>query len=178
MVSSPKVQSSYALSQRGSNLLGYAAASPHQWGAFVPGAPDVTEFPHHIFSRIQARLSREPDINRLIYSNAGGCIELRSALADYLRVARSVQCDADQIIITEGIHQAIDLVSRALSDMGDKIWIEDPAYWGMRNTLRINGLDIQPMPVDAEGIIPEENPAKPPKLILLRLHTNIRLALI
>ena len=106
-----------------------------------------------------------------------GCIELRSALADYLRVARSVQCDADQII-TEGIHQAIDLVSRALSDMGDKIWIEDPAYWGMRNTLRINGLDIQPMPVDAEGIIPEENPAKPPKLILLRLHTNIRLALI
>ncbi|MFX9420770.1 PLP-dependent aminotransferase family protein, partial [Acinetobacter baumannii] len=79
-----------------------AAASPHQWGAFVPGAPDVTEFPHHIFSRIQARLSREPDINRLIYSNAGGCIELRSALADYLRVARSVQCDADQIIITEG----------------------------------------------------------------------------
>ncbi|HBR92409.1 MAG TPA: DNA-binding protein, partial [Acinetobacter nosocomialis] len=75
-----------------------------------------------------------PDINRLIYSNAGGCIELRSALADYLRVARSVQCDADQIIITEGIHQAIDLVSRALSDMGDKVWIEDPAYWGMRNT--------------------------------------------
>jgi DNA-binding transcriptional MocR family regulator len=34
---------------------------------------------------------------------------------------------------------SIDLVSRALSDMGDKIWIEDPAYWGMRNTLRING---------------------------------------
>ncbi|CAI3119097.1 HTH-type transcriptional regulatory protein GabR [Acinetobacter baumannii] len=167
VVSSPNIQSSYALSQRGSNLLGYAAASPHQWGAFVPGAPDVTEFPHHIFSRIQARLSREPDINRLIYSNAGGCIELRSALADYLRVARSVQCDADQIIITEGIHQAIDLVSRALSDMGDKVWIEDPAYWGMRNTLRINGLDIQPMPVDAEGIIPEENPAVPPKLIFV-----------
>lgn len=163
----PNIQSSYVLSQRGSNLLGYAAASPHQWGAFVPGAPDVTEFPHHIFSRIQARLSREPDVNRLIYSNAGGCIELRSALADYLKVARSVQCDADQIIITEGIHQAIDLVSRALSDIGDRVWIEDPAYWGMRNTLRINGLDIQPMPVDAEGIIPENNPTQPPKLIFV-----------
>lgn len=37
----------------------------------------------------------------------------------------------------------------------------------MRNTLRINGLDIQPMPVDAEGIIPEENPAVPPKLIFV-----------
>lgn len=51
-------------------------------------------------------------------------------MADYLKVARSVQCDADQIIITEGIHQAIDLVSRALSDIGDRVWIEDPAYWG------------------------------------------------
>lgn len=153
---------SYQLSQRGSQLIGYAGASPYQWGAFVPGAPDVTEFPHHIFSRIQARLSREPDIHHLIYSNAGGCTELRSALADYLRVARSVQCDPDQIIITEGIHQAIDLVSRALSDIGDPVWIEDPAYWGMRNTLRINGLNIQPMPVDADGIVPKQYPEQPP----------------
>ena len=158
---------SYTLSHRGASLVGYAAASPHQWGAFVPGAPDVTEFPHHVFSRIQARLSREPDINRLIYSNAGGCVELRSALADYLRVARSVQCDVDQIIITEGIHQGIDLVSRALSDIGDHVWIEDPAYWGMRNTLRINGLHLRPMPVDIEGIIPEDNPKQAPKLIFV-----------
>ncbi|WP_089603524.1 MocR-like pyridoxine biosynthesis transcription factor PdxR [Acinetobacter piscicola] len=162
-----KSQSSYTLSKRGANLIEYAAASPHQWGAFVPGAPDVTEFPHHIFSRIQTKLSREPDIDCLIYSNAGGSIELRNALAEYLRVARSVQCDADQIIITEGIHQAIDLVSRALSDIGDRVWIEDPAYWGMRNTLRMNGLDIHPMPVDANGIIPDANPSSPPKLIFV-----------
>ena len=110
-------------------MLGYSAASPYQWGAFVPGAPDVTEFPHHIFSKIQTRLSREPQVNNLIYSNAGGSLELRQELAEYLKIARSVQCDADQIIITEGTHQAIDLVSRTLSDIGDEVWIEDPAYW-------------------------------------------------
>lgn len=165
--STDKVPNSYTLSNRGSDLIKHAAASPHQWGAFVPGAPDVTEFPHHIFSRIQAKLNREPDVNSLIYSNEGGCIELRNALAEYLRVARLVQCDADQIIITEGIHQAIDLVSRALSDIGDHVWIEDPAYWGMRNTLRMNGLDIQPMPVDINGIIPDTHPAHPPKLIFV-----------
>ncbi|MCX5469999.1 PLP-dependent aminotransferase family protein [Acinetobacter nematophilus] len=157
----------YLLSQRGTYLLGHASASPYQWGAFVPGAPDVTEFPHHIFSRIQADLSREPDINHLIYSNAGGCVELRQALADYLRVARSVQCDTDQIIITEGVHQAIDLVSRALTDLGDHVWIEDPAYWGALNMLRINGLNIVPMPVDAEGMRPETNPTTLPKLIFV-----------
>ncbi|KAA8730988.1 PLP-dependent aminotransferase family protein [Acinetobacter qingfengensis] len=155
------------LSKRGSLLVGYAAASPNQWGAFVPGTPDVTEFPHHIFNRILSKLNREPDVDRLIYSNAGGCFELRSALADYLRVARSIRCDVDQVIITEGIHQATDLVSRTLSDHGDHVWIEDPGYWGVRNTLRVNGAIVDPMPVDIEGIIPDLHPKKPPKLIFV-----------
>ena len=162
-----KTQQNYNLSQRGSYLIGYSAASPYQWGAFVPGAPDVTEFPHHIFSRIQTRLSREPEINSLIYSNAGGCLELRQELAEYLKIARSVQCDADQIIITEGTHQAIDLVSRTLSDPGDEVWIEDPAYWGARNILRINGVNLRSLPVDQEGIIPDLDPKTPPKLIFV-----------
>ena len=169
-VNKKKDKNSYVLSQRGSSLIGYAAASPHQWGAFVPGAPDVTEFPHHIFSRIQSKLCREPDVDRLIYSNAGGCLELRQALADYLRVARSVQCDADQIIITEGIHQAIDLVSRALSDIGDKVWVEDPSYWGMRNILRMNGLDLQAIPVDADGIMPDAAQSVPKLIFVTPSH--------
>lgn len=162
-----KVQSSFSLSQRGFNLLEYASAPSQQWGAFFPGTPDVTEFPHHIFSQIQARLSKNPEIDQLLYSNIGGCFELRSALVDYLRVTRSVKCDTDQIIITEGIHQAIDLVSRILCDIGDPVWIEEPAYWGIRNTLRINGLDIKAIPVDSEGIIPEQDSKAPPKLIFV-----------
>lgn len=161
------VQSSAVLSQRGHQLVETAAASPHQWGAFVPGAPDVTEFPHHIFTRIQNKLNKSPKVEQLIYSNDGGCILLRQALAEYLRMARSVQCDADQIIITEGIHQAIDLVTRTLSDVGDRVWIEDPAYWGVRNNLNVNGADIYPLPVDAEGIVPELYPDQSPKLIFV-----------
>jgi GntR family transcriptional regulator/MocR family aminotransferase len=157
----------FKLSKRGTQLVGYAAASPNQWGAFVPGTPDVTEFPHALFNRILSRLSREPEIDQLIYSNAGGCLELRSALADYLRVARSIRCDVDQVIITEGIHQAIDLVSRTLSDHGDRVWIEDPGYWGVRNSLRVNGALIEAMPVDAEGIVPNLECKKAPKLIFV-----------
>lgn len=160
------LQNNY-LSQRGSYLIGYSSASPYQWGAFVPGAPDVTEFPHHIFSRIQNKLSKEPDISRLIYSNAGGCLELHQALVEYLRISRSVQCDVDQIIITEGTHQAIDLVSRTLTDIGDEVWIEDPAYWGARNILRINGVNLRALPVDQDGILPDFEPQHPPKLIFV-----------
>ena len=154
------------LSVRGAALLGYASASPHQWGAFVPGVPDVTAFPHAQFSRIQARLNRHPQVDRLTYSSAGGCAALRAALADYLHVARSVRCDADQILITEGIHQAVDLVSRLLCDTGDRVWIEEPGYWGTRNLLRINGLTPVPMRVDEEGIVPQAD-RPPPRLVFV-----------
>ncbi|WP_075181778.1 PLP-dependent aminotransferase family protein [Pantoea sp. 1.19] len=161
----PPRRGKVTLSQRGNTLLGHAGASPHQWGAFVPGAPDVTAFPHAQFSRIQARLNREPEIDRLIYSSSGGGVELRAALADYLRVARSVACDAEQIIITEGIHQGVDLISRLLCDNGDRAWLEDPGYWGTRNLLRINGLEIRPMPVDEQGLVPDLSDPHPPRLI-------------
>jgi len=157
-----------ALSRRGATLLGHANASPWQWGAFVPGAPDVRQFPHKLFSQIQARLNRDPEIERLIYSSSGGCPQLRQALAEYLSVARSVRADADQIIITEGVHQAVDLVTRVLCDAGDPVWIEEPGYWGTRNLLRINGLKIQAKAVDEQGIIPDlTSRSKPPKMIFV-----------
>ncbi|QTO55842.1 PLP-dependent aminotransferase family protein [Duffyella gerundensis] len=158
-------QLSATLSKRGASLLGHATASPYQWGAFVPGAPDVTEFPHKLFSQIQARLNREPDVHRLVYSSGGGCPDLRHALAAYLRVARSVRADADQILITEGVHQAVDLVTRVLCDQGDRVWMEEPGYWGTRNLLRMNGLTIRAMAVDEQGMVPEVGP--PPKMIFV-----------
>lgn len=155
-----------ALSHRGTDLLENAASSPYQWGAFVPGTPDVTQFPHIEFSKIQLRLSKQPDISHLIYTNDCGCIELKQALAEYLRVARSVHCDTDQIIITEGIHQAIDLISRALCDSKDDVWIEEPGYWGARNILKINGLNIHSINIDQDGIVLDSK-ASIPKLIFV-----------
>lgn len=158
------------LSQRGMAFLNHAAASPNQWGAFVPGVPDVTEFPHAEFNKILTRLSRQPNIDHLIYSSDAGCLELKQALAEYLRVARSVKCDTDQILITEGIHQAVDFISRALCDINDHIWVEEPGYWGARNILTMNGLNIHPMPVDDEGIILDANAAVPKLIFVTPSH--------
>ncbi|AOA59129.1 MocR-like pyridoxine biosynthesis transcription factor PdxR [Acinetobacter larvae] len=154
------------LSQRGTVFLNNAAAAPIQWGAFVPGVPDVTEFPHAELSKIQMRLSRQPEIESLIYGSDGGSLALKQALAEYLRIARSVRCDIDQILITDGIHQAVDFISRVLCDNQDHVWIEDPGYWGARNILRMNGLNIHPMAVDHEGIVPDSQ-APIPKLIFV-----------
>ncbi len=143
------------LSQRGHRLVQQAGAAPQQWGAFVPGVPDVTQFPHKIWSTIQSKIWRNPPIAALTYGHGGGYQPLREAVADYLKVSRSVACEASQVVITNGIHQSIDLCLRLLSDPGDVAWVEDPCYWGARNLLSASGVTIRPIKVDAEGIAPD-----------------------
>ncbi len=154
-------------SSRGKTLLDQVSASPKQWGAFIPGVPDVHAFPHQLFSKIQARLSRRPTPQRLTYSCQGGTPELQRALVDYLRVSRSVHCAADQVLITEGIHQAIDLVARMLCDRGDVAWVEEPSYWGIRHVLQMNEVSIEPVTVDRAGMVPPARWEAPPRLIFV-----------
>lgn len=156
-----------SLSTRGQHLLNQRRASTRQWGAFLPGVPDVNAFPHALFRKIQSRISRKPQARQLSYSNAGGSLALQQALVDYLRVARSVHCRADQILITEGIHQAIDLVSRMLCDPGDTAWIEEPSYWGIRNVLSVNDVKLEAIAVDLAGMDPPDSADKPPRLIFV-----------
>ncbi len=154
-------------SKRGENLLKHASASPQQWGAFIPGVPDVHAFPHHLFSKIQARINRRPAPQELTYASQGGSPELRNALVDYLRVARSVRCDPEQILITEGVHQAIDLITRMLCDAHDHVWLEEPGYWGIRNILRMNNMTICPQVVDKAGMVFPKKTEKNPRLIFV-----------
>ncbi|WP_044530363.1 MocR-like pyridoxine biosynthesis transcription factor PdxR [Herbaspirillum sp. B65] len=156
------------LSHRGSLLMIGHGASDIQWGAFVSGVPDVSLFPHAIWQRLLARHWRNPTPHALTYSAGSGHPALRRALAEHLRVARSVRCDSEQIVITAGIHQAIDVITRLLGDVGDQAWIEDPGYWGTRNVLVSNGLSIVPVPVDSQGMAPDDamlNAEPPPKFI-------------
>ncbi|HZZ10537.1 MAG TPA: PLP-dependent aminotransferase family protein [Paraburkholderia sp.] len=157
-----------ALSARGSRLVAGAGVSKRQWGAFMPGVPDVTRFPARVWSRLQNKYWRRLRPDLLTYAPGGGLASLRHALADYLRTARSVRCAPEQIIITTGIHQSVDLAVRLLSDPGDVIWTEDPCYWGVRSVLHVSGLQSRPIAVDEEGINPSaDDLAQPPKLMLV-----------
>ena len=114
-----------------------------------------------------AQVLAAPAPDLLTYAPGGGAL-LREALADYLRTSRSVRCTPEQIVITTGIHQSIDLAVRLLTDPGDAIWTEDPCYWGVRSVLNVSGLTTRPIPVDDEGIAPSAaDLAEPPKLMLV-----------
>lgn len=154
---------------RGKQLLEHASASPNQWGAFMPGVPDVSAFPHKLFNRYVARFNRDPSPRQLTYnSHPGGDRALQTALVDYLKVSRSVHCASEQILITEGVHQALDLVTRMLCNPGDYAWVEEPGYWGIRNILKMNEVNICPVPVDESGmVLPDELMTAPPRLIFV-----------
>ncbi|WP_244828567.1 PLP-dependent aminotransferase family protein [Caballeronia sp. TF1N1] len=166
--SADAAQKPCAISQRGARLISQAGVSPKQWGAFMPGVPDVREFPAQTWSRLQARLWKRANPDLLTYAPGGGYRPLRRALSDYLRVARSVKCSPDQIIITTGIHQSIDLTVRLLTDFGDRAWVEEPCYWGVRSVLQSSGLSLVPVPVDDEGLNPNaRDMATPPRIALV-----------
>ncbi|WP_322104579.1 PLP-dependent aminotransferase family protein [Paraburkholderia sp. J41] len=156
------------MSKRGQRLIDEAGVSAKQWGAFMPGVPDVAEFPARTWSRLQSRLWKSANHGLLTYAPGGGYRPLRRALSDYLRVARSVRCTPDQIIITTGIHQSIDLAVRLLADVGDRAWVEEPCYWGARSVLQSSGLTLAPIPVDEEGLNPREADLRePPRMALV-----------
>ncbi|MHA3902059.1 MocR-like pyridoxine biosynthesis transcription factor PdxR [Castellaniella sp. WN] len=156
------------LSRRGSVLLAHLGFSNRQSGAFMPGIPDVREFPLKIWSRIQNRQWREGPWDLMRYAPAGGYGPLRQALSDYLGSVRSVRSTAAQVIMTTGIHQAIDVTVRLLCDPGDTVWIEEPSYWGVRNLLASAGLQLVPVRVDDEGLwLSEAEHSRPPRLIVV-----------
>lgn len=136
------------LARRAQRLLAQPSAAPRQWGAFMPGVPDVTQFPHRTWSRLQTRLWRSPSPELLSYAHGGGLLSLRQAIAEHLRVARSVHCEPDQILVTEGVHQAIDLSLRMLVDPRDTVWVEEPGYWGFHTLLRTEAIRVRPLRVE------------------------------
>lgn len=156
------------ISGRGKELLNNAQAAKKQWGAFVSGVPDVKLFPSEIWLKLLRRHWRKPSSELMTYSHGAGYYPLREALCAYLRIARSVYCEPEQVVITGGVHQALSTISLLLGDIGDKVWMEDPGYWGASTVLRASGLNLEPIAVDEEGIAPSSQQVQaPPKFIFV-----------
>lgn len=154
------------LSARGEALAHHYRAHDLEIQPFTPGTADFSAFPVALWQRLQNKHWRAAYPEMLDYNDSGGYGPLRRAVADYLRVFRSVRLDADQVLITSGTQQSLELCAHLLADHGDTVWLEDPAYWGAVKAFTATGLAIHPVPVDDEGIAPNAaDEARPPRLI-------------
>jgi GntR family transcriptional regulator/MocR family aminotransferase len=125
----------------------------HQVGkAFRAYEPALDLFPVELWARTASRVLRNAP--RWLYGqgSAGGYQPLKRAISEYLGPARGVRCAPEQIIITSGAQQALDLLARLLLDPEDEVWMEDPGYTGALHAFRAAGASIVPVPIDAEGI--------------------------
>ncbi len=102
------------------------------WLPFQSAVPAVQHFPFKTWARIAAGVYRNIHELHLGYGDTQGHLPLRQALADYLRLNRSIVCTPEQILIVNGSRQAVNLAAQVLIKNGDLCWMEDPGYQAAR----------------------------------------------
>jgi GntR family transcriptional regulator/MocR family aminotransferase len=125
---------------------------------FRTGLPDASLFPHETWRRLVVRALRSEAVAGGVYSEPAGHRGLREAIARHIGVSRGVQVSADDITITSGAQQSLDLVARALLSPGDRVAVEDPGYHPPRFLFQSLGADVRGVPVDNEGILVDQLP--------------------
>lgn len=114
--------------------------------------PALDAFPIKLWSRLAARRLRTAASSMLAGGSTLGFRPLREAIASYLGLTRGVKCAAEQVVITTGTQQSLDLMARLLLDRGDRVWVEDPGYTGATTLLRALEAEVVGVPVDSDGI--------------------------
>jgi GntR family transcriptional regulator / MocR family aminotransferase len=149
-------RSKAAFSKRAQQFLKDVEVMPasHSVGkAFRSYEPAIDLFPVDLWARVASRVLRLAPRSLYGHGNAAGYQPLRRAIAEYVGASRGVHCSAEQIIVTAGTQQALDLIGRFLLSNGDQVWMEDPGYSRALQTLRTTGARIVAVPVDADGLI-------------------------
>ena len=136
------------------SIIPYSEPGPwvRVWGAFRVGQVALDEFPGNVWSGLVARRCRNMNTASAHYGNQMGSEPLRKAIANYLKIARSVRCEAEQVMIVNGSQQALEYTTRVLLNSGDRVWMEEPGYRLAREVFALNGCRIEPVPVDQEGM--------------------------
>jgi GntR family transcriptional regulator/MocR family aminotransferase len=118
--------------------------------------PALDRFPHTLWSRLVARHAHALSPAQMAYGDAAGLLALRLAIAEHLRTARAVNCEAGQILIVSGSQAALRLIAAVLLERGQGVALEEPCYPGARAALGAGGAELVAVPVDEEGICVSE----------------------
>lgn len=143
-----------ALSRYGQRVAGvqpYSMATPLARIDFRYGAVASRDFPALGWQR-----AYRAELIKLAPNHVSGQPEgeerLCRALQGYLRRARGLTCDADQILVVQGSQQGLDLCARLLLNPGDAFAFEEPGYRMARYCFEVTGATAIPIPVDASGL--------------------------
>jgi 2-aminoadipate transaminase len=121
------------------------------------GLPDTSTFPAESFASIMTRIAQESSAEALQYGPTEGFEETKACIVDVM-AAEGMRADPEDLIVTTGGQQAIDLVCKTLIDPGDVVICEAPTYPGAVPTLCSYEADVIQVETDDQGMKVDELP--------------------
>src|SRR4051812_15967429 len=115
------------------------------------GLPDTSTFPPDTFAAVAQRIAAESCAKALQYGPTEGLPETKACIAEVM-AAEGMRADPEDVVITTGGQQVIDLVAKTLIDPGDVVIAEGPTYPGAVPTFSSYQADVVQIDMDADGM--------------------------
>ncbi|MCC7252148.1 PLP-dependent aminotransferase family protein [Hyphomicrobium sp.] len=125
---------------------------------FWVGRSDPETFPLDTWRRLLLRKLSVAGSNLTEYGDPAGLSELRLAIASHLGRTRGMLVSADQVIVTSGSQDGLNLICRLLNTQHHPFFIESPCYQGAAFLFRGLGATLYPIPVDQNGLVVDKLP--------------------
>src|SRR6201990_3200547 len=118
------------------------------------GPPYVTPLPLDAVGDMVGRLVAEQGATALQYCTAQGDVGLRERICEVMSL-EGIRAHPDDVVVTVGSQQALDLITRIFIDPGDVILAEAPSYVGALGSFAASQADVVHVPMDEHGVSPE-----------------------
>lgn len=120
--------------------------------SFAGGLPNPAFFPNEELAVASARVLQDKGNGALQYSATEGFAPLREYIAERYFQQHGMRVSPDNILITNGSQQALDLLGKVLVDEGDKLIIEEPGYLGAIQALSVYQPEFQGVALNDDGL--------------------------
>jgi 2-aminoadipate transaminase len=120
--------------------------------SFAGGLPAPELFPVQAFESALAQALREDPIGCLQYDVTEGYPPLKEFLCGWL-TQQGLACHPDQMMLTNGSQQALDLIGKVFLDPGDRVLAENPTYLGAIQAFNAYEARYATVPIDASGLL-------------------------
>ena len=120
------------------------------------GNPYLQSLPLEQLGQVAAGIIARHGLEALQYGGGQGTLELRQQICQVMAAEGISDADPENVVITAGSQSAQDVAAKVFCDPGDVVLIEDPTYVGALNTFEAYQVDVQPVAVDQDGLVPDE----------------------
>jgi 2-aminoadipate transaminase len=124
--------------------------------SFGGGMPSPKAFPINFIQKSVRKILKDKGPQALQYGPTEGITPLRQAIIDRMARKRSIKCNLNQIMVTTGSQQALDLSSKLLINPGDYIIVECPTYTGALTAFNVYQDKYIPVHMDEDGMKTQE----------------------